>query len=225
VANLIYVIDVIVAPVSLHIAMAKVMLIDNVKVASQNVSMYGTGAYTGEIAAEHLVDFGLEWTLVGHSERRGLFNEDDATVAKKVGNALDAGLSVILCIGESLEHRESGSTNDILQGQLDAVKTSVKDWSKIVVAYEPVWAIGTGKTATPEMAQETHAFIRSWINDNVTEEAAAATRIIYGGSVNDKNAKDLIGQADLDGFLVGGASLTVAFKTIVGAANDHHGTQ
>jgi triosephosphate isomerase len=225
VANLIYVIDVIVAPVSLHIAMAKVMLIDNVKVASQNVSMYGTGAYTGEIAAEHLVDFGLEWTLVGHSERRGLFNEDDATVAKKVGNAWDAGLSVILCIGESLEHRESGSTNDILQGQLDAVKTSVKDWSKIVVAYEPVWAIGTGKTATPEMAQETHAFIRSWINDNVTEEAAAATRIIYGGSVNDKNAKDLIGQADLDGFLVGGASLTVAFKTIVGAANDHHGTQ
>jgi triosephosphate isomerase len=224
-ANLIYVIEVVVAPVSLHIAMAKVMLIDNVKVASQNVSMYGTGAYTGEIAAEHLVDFGLEWTLVGHSERRGLFHEDDATVAKKVGNALDAGLSVILCIGESLEHRESGSTNDILEGQLDAVKTSIKDWSKIVVAYEPVWAIGTGKTATPEMAQETHAFIRSWINDNVTEEAAAATRIIYGGSVNDKNAKDLIGQVDLDGFLVGGASLTVAFKTIVGAANDHHGTQ
>jgi triosephosphate isomerase (TIM) len=203
--------------------MAKVMLQDNVKVASQNVSVYGTGAYTGEIAAEQLVDFGIEWTLVGHSERRAYFHEDNSTVAKKVSNALDAGVSVILCIGETLDQRESGSTNDILKEQLDAVKESVKDWSKVVIAYEPVWAIGTGKTATPEMAQETHAFIRQWINESVSAETGASTRIIYGGSVNDKNAKDLIGQADLDGFLVGGASLTAAFKVIVAAANDHHG--
>lgn len=217
-------IEVIVAPVSLHIAMAKVMLQDNVKVAAQNISAHGTGAYTGEIAAEQLVDFGLEWTIIGHSERRTLFNEDNETVAKKVANAQEVGLNVILCIGESLEQRESNSTNDVLKEQLNSAKDSVKDWSKIVIAYEPIWAIGTGKVASTEQAQETHQYIRSWVTENVSEETATSTRIIYGGSVNDKNCKDLIGQADLDGFLVGGASLKPAFQTIVTTANEHHGT-
>jgi triosephosphate isomerase (TIM) len=217
-------VDVIVSPISLHIAMAKVMLQDNVKVAAQNISMYGTGAYTGEIAAEQLVDFGVEWTLIGHSERRTLFHEDNETVAKKVSLALEVGLNVILCIGETLEQRENGSTNDVLKAQLDTAKDSIKDWNKIVIAYEPVWAIGTGKVASPEQAQETHNYIRSWITDNVSEETAKATRIIYGGSVSDKNSKELIEQADLDGFLVGGASLKPAFHTIVQSANEHHGT-
>ena len=217
-------VEVIVAPVSLHIAMAKVMLQDNVKVSAQNISQYGAGAYTGEIAAEQLVDFGVEWTLIGHSERRTLFGEDNAVVAKKVTNSQEAGLNTILCIGETLDQREAEKTNDVLKEQLDAVKEAIKDWSKIVLAYEPVWAIGTGKVATPEQAQETQAYIRSWLTENVSEEVSAATRIMYGGSVNDKNCKDLIGNPDVDGFLVGGASLKPAFHTIVQAASEHHGT-
>lgn len=204
--------------------MAKVMLPDNVQVASQNVSLYDTGAYTGEVAAKQLADFGIDWTLVGHSERRSLFGEDNATVGTKVANSIEAGINVILCIGESLEQRESNSTNDVLKEQLDACKESIKDWSKIVVAYEPVWAIGTGKVATPEQAQETHTYIRQWITENVSEEVAAATRIIYGGSVNEKNCGDLINQSEIDGFLVGGASLKLAYKTIVSTASEHHGT-
>jgi len=171
-----------------------------------------------------LVDFGVNWTIIGHSERRALFHEDNETVGKKVGNALTAGLNVILCIGETLDQRESNSTNDILKAQLDACKESITDWSKIVVAYEPVWAIGTGKVATPEQAQETHTYIRSWLNENISEEVGAATRIIYGGSVNDKNCSDLIDQSEIDGFLVGGAALKLAFKTIVSTASEHHGT-
>lgn len=218
-------IDVIVAPTTLHIAMAKVMVADNVKVASQNVSLYGTGAYTGEIAAEQLTDFGIEWVIIGHSERRALYGEANETVGTKVSNALEAGLNVILCIGETLEQRESNSTNDVLKEQLDACKESVKDWSKVVIAYEPVWAIGTGKVATPEQAQETHTYIRQWITENVSEEVGAATRIIYGGSVNDKNCGDLINQSEIDGFLVGGASLKLAFQKIVSTASEHQGTQ
>lgn len=215
-------IEVVIAPVSLHIAMAKVMVQDNIKVSAQNISMFGEGAYTGEIAASQLVDFGIEWTLIGHSERRTLFHEDNETVAKKVTNAQDANLNVILCIGETLEQRESNATNDVLKEQLDAVKDAIKDWSKIVLAYEPVWAIGTGKTATPEQAQETHEYIRSWVKENVSEDTANATRIIYGGSVNEKNSTELISQKDLDGFLVGGASLKPAFQDIVTSANSHN---
>ena len=203
--------------------MAKVMLQDNVKVACQNISMFGTGAYTGEIAAEQLVDFGIEWTLIGHSERRTLFHEDNETVAKKITLALAAGLNVILCIGETLDQREAGTTNEIIKTQLDTAKDAIKDWSKIVIAYEPVWAIGTGKVATPAQAQEVHNHIRAWLKDSIDEATASATRIIYGGSVNDKNCKDLISQTDVDGFLVGGAALTKAFHTIVEAANNHHG--
>ena len=201
------------------------MLQDNVKVSAQNISYHGTGAYTGEVAAEQLVDFGVEWTILGHSERRSLFHEDSATVGKKVANAQEAGLNTILCIGETLEQREGDKTNEVLKEQLDACKDHIKDWSKIVIAYEPVWAIGTGKVASPDQAQDTHTYIRSWLTESVSEEVAAATRIIYGGSVNDKNCKDLIQQGDLDGFLVGGASLKPAFHTIVEAANEHHGTQ
>lgn len=218
-------IDVVVAPISFHIPAAKVMLQDNVKVSAQNISFHGTGAYTGEVAAEQLVDFGVEWTLLGHSERRSLFHEDSATVGKKVANAQEVGLNTILCIGETLEQREGEQTNEVLKEQLDACKDSIKDWAKIVIAYEPVWAIGTGKVASPDQAQDTHAYIRSWLTESVSEEVAAATRIIYGGSVNDKNCNDLIQQGDLDGFLVGGASLKPAFHTIVEAANEHHGTQ
>lgn len=129
----------------------------------------------------------------------------------------------MICIGEKLEERENGTTNDVLKTQLSAFKDSVKDWSKVVIAYEPVWAIGTGKTATPEMAQETHAYIRSWLTQNCGEEISTSVRIQYGGSVNAKNAADLIAQPDIDGFLVGGASLKPDFNDVIKAVNNVQG--
>ena len=125
------------------------------------------------------------------------------------------------CIGEKLDEREAGKTDDVNARQLAAIRELVDDWSNIVIAYEPVWAIGTGKVATPDQAQEAHVAVRSWLKSNVSAEAADKTRILYGGSVNDKNAGDLIAQGDIDGFLVGGASLKDAFKEIVRACNDH----
>jgi triosephosphate isomerase len=143
--------------------------------------MSTNGAFTGEISAEQLKDFGINWTIIGHSERRSLFGETNEVVAKKSAIALENDLNIILCIGEKLEHREGGKTNEILEEQLNACKDSIKNWSKVVIAYEPVWAIGTGVNASPEQAQETHESIRKWLNDNVSDEVANATRIIYGG--------------------------------------------
>ena len=143
-------------------------------------------------------------------------------VAKKLVKAQSLNLNVILCLGESEEQRDEGSTNDHLKCQLDAIRDSVQDWSRVVLAYEPIWAIGTGKTATPEIAEETHAYIRSWLTENVGEEIAASTRIQYGGSVNAKNAGELIAQPNIDGFLVGGASLKTDFLDIINAANNHN---
>ena len=130
-------------------------------------------------------------------------------------------MNAIVCIGEKLEEREAGLTHDVLKASLDAIKPVVKDWSRIVIAYEPVWAIGTGKTASPEVAQEAHEYIRKWVQTNAGDSVAHATRIIYGGSVTDSNAESLIGQKDIDGFLVGGASLTEKFGTIVEIASKH----
>jgi len=203
--------EVVVAPISIHIASVKALLNENIKVAAQNMSQTGNGAFTGEISGEQLKDFEIEWVILGHSERRTHYNETNEIVAAKVARAQQLGLNAMVCLGESLEQREDGSTNDHLKTQLDAIKPSVTDWSKIVLAYEPIWAIGTGKTATPEIAEETHQYIRSWLHDNISEEVAAATRIQYGGSANAKNAADLIAQPNIDGFLVGGASLKPDF--------------
>merc|ERR1711964_742557 len=137
--------------------------------------------------------------------------------ANKTKAALDGGIGVIFCCGESLEQRESGKTIDVVTAQLEAVKDKVQDWSKVVIAYEPIWAIGTGKVATTEQAQEVHAAIRKWLKDSVSSEAADNTRIIYGGSVSEKNCCDLSEQPDVDGFLVGGASLKPAFVDIINA--------
>lgn len=215
-------VEVVVAPIALHIASAKAMLNSNVLVAAQNIGGSGNGAFTGEISAEQVKDFGLEWTLVGHSERRKLNGETDEMVAAKTARAQANGLKVILCIGETLEQREAGQTNDVIKTQLDAVKSSVASWANLVIAYEPVWAIGTGKTATPAIAQDAHAYVRSWLSENVSAEVAAATRIQYGGSANAGNCADLISQQDIDGFLVGGASLKPEFGTIVKTVSEHH---
>jgi len=168
-----------------------------------------------------LNDFGINWTILGHSERRHVFGESDEVVAQKVRQALDHDLKVMACIGEKIDEREAGRTNDVNSRQLAAIRELVDDWSNVVVAYEPVWAIGTGLTATPQQAQEAHDFVRGWIKNNVSEKAANETRIMYGGSVTDKNAAELIAMEDVDGFLVGGASLKDAFKVIVDACDKH----
>ena len=167
-----------------------------------------------------LRDFGLDWVILGHSERRHVFGESDEVVASKVKVALDEGLNVMACIGEKLDEREAGQTDAVNARQLQAIRDQVDDWSKIVIAYEPVWAIGTGVTASPDQAQEAHDVVRGWLRSNVSEEAANDTRILYGGSVTDKNAEELITKPDVDGFLVGGASLKDAFRDIVRACDE-----
>jgi len=207
--------EVIIAPPALYLLLAREHLRKGIEVAAQNVFNKPNGAFTGEISAEQLLDSGISWALVGHSERRVVLGEDDKFIASKTKVALDGGLSVILCIGETLEQRESNKTLSVVTSQLTAVANEIKDWSKIVIAYEPVWAIGTGKVASTEQAQEVHSAIRKWLGERVSKEAAETTRIIYGGSVSEKNCSELAKQEDIDGFLVGGASLKPAFVDII----------
>ena len=212
-------VEVVVAPISVHLTSVKALVNPNIQVSCQNMSATGAGAFTGEIAGEQIKDLDIQWVIIGHSERRTLFGEDDSIVAAKVARAQALGLKAMVCVGESLEIREAGTTNDFLKDQLTAFKDSITDWSSIVLAYEPIWAIGTGKTATPEIAESTCAYIRSWVAENVSAEVAQAVRIQYGGSVGAKNAADLISQENIDGFLVGGAALKPDFLSIISAAN------
>ena len=189
----------------------------NVKVGAQNMSFEDEGAYTGEISPRMLKDF-CEYVILGHSERRQYFGEDDEIVNKKVKKALEHGLKPILCIGETLEERDGDKTFDIIESQL---KKSLKnmdknDMKKIIIAYEPIWAIGTGKTATPEQAEDVHVFIRKVIKKSYGDEIASELRILYGGSVKPDNVKTLMEKEDIDGALVGGASLDAeSFSGIV----------
>ncbi|KAG2195279.1 hypothetical protein INT47_005054 [Mucor saturninus] len=207
--------EVVVAPTALHIDRVHAGLKKEIKVAAQNAYLKASGAYTGEISPQMLKDLGLEWVILGHSERRQYFRESDELVGQKTAFALEAGLSVIACIGEKLEEREANITNDVVARQMKAIAAEIKDWSKVVVAYEPVWAIGTGKVASPEQAQDVHEFLRQWLAENVSQKAADETRILYGGSVNGGNCKTLGGKPDIDGFLVGGASLKPEFGEII----------
>ncbi|KAK4691257.1 triosephosphate isomerase (TIM), partial [Lecanoromycetidae sp. Uapishka_2] len=207
--------EVVIAPPGLFLLLVREHLKSEIEVCSQNVFDKPNGAFTGEISAEQLSDSKIGWALCGHSERRVILKEDDQFIASKTAAALDGGLGVILCCGETLEQREADKTIDVVTTQLKAVADKTKDWSRIVVAYEPVWAIGTGKVASTEQAQEVHAAIRKWLGEVVSKEAAEKTRIIYGGSVSEKNCKELAKQEDIDGFLVGGASLKPAFVDII----------
>lgn len=175
-----------------------------VALGAQNLSEKSSGAYTGEVSAEMLVDCGARYVIVGHSERRHLYGESSELVAEKFAAAKSAGLIPMFCIGETLQQREAGKTLEVIAEQIQAVVAlGLQDtWKGAVVAYEPVWAIGTGKTATPEQAQEVHQFIRQQLGD-----AGPETQILYGGSVKAANAKELFAQADIDGALVGGAAL------------------
>ena len=176
-----------------------------VAIGAQNLSAYQSGAYTGEVSAEMLRDLGCMYVIIGHSERRTLYAEDDSQLVRKLQRAVDCGLTPIFCVGETLQQRESSQTEAVLAQQLSAV-ASVLESTSFVLAYEPVWAIGTGKNATPEQAQQTHKFLRERLTDCLGE-TANGIRIIYGGSVNPDNAKALFAERDIDGGLVGGASL------------------
>jgi triosephosphate isomerase (TIM) len=181
----------------------------NVKVGAQNISWAESGAYTGEISADMLKEVGVEFVIIGHSERRQYFGETDETVNMRTKAALAAGLKPIVCIGELLEEREGGKTEVVLERQVreGLVGLSAEDMANTVVAYEPVWAIGTGKTATAEMAQETQAFVRSVVVNMFGSEVAEGLRIQYGGSMKPENSGELVAQADIDGGLIGGAAL------------------
>ena len=182
----------------------------DIKLGAQNLFWEEKGAFTGEVSAQMLKDANCEYVIIGHSERRSIFKETNAYVNKKLKAALKAELIPIVCVGERLEERQQNKAFDIIsvqiQGALEGL--SADDLNKIIIAYEPVWAIGTGQVATPEQAQEVHAFIRKLISDNFGAEVAAKIRIQYGGSVKAENIKTLISQPDIDGALVGGASLS-----------------
>ncbi len=193
----------------------------NIHVGAQNVHFKESGAYTGEISAAMLCECGVEYVIIGHSERRQYFAETDETVNLRTKAALAAGLKVILCLGEVLAERQSGITNEIvsMQTKLDLAGISAEELKNVIIAYEPVWAIGTGLTATPEQADETCGVIRDTIAALYGAEAAADITIQYGGSMNDKNAAELLSKENVDGGLIGGASLkTDAFTAIVDAA-------
>jgi triosephosphate isomerase (TIM) len=190
----------------------------NIKVGAQNVYWEDSGAFTGEISAAMLKPLNVTYVIVGHSERRQFFGDTDETVNKKIKSVLRQGLLPIVCIGESLQERENGTTMDVIQSQCEGslAGLTVEDMEKITLAYEPIWAIGTGKTATADQAQEVHAFIRAWLFKKFGADAANTVRIQYGGSVKADNTVELLSQKDIDGALVGGASLKAdAFSGIV----------
>lgn len=198
----------VIFPPAVYLPMAeKILAHSHIKLGAQNVYPAEAGAFTGELSASMLSDFGCRYVLVGHSERRHLFHEDEKFVAEKFHHVKDHDMIPVLCLGETLDEREKGLTEAVLARQLLAVTENRSNiFKNCVVAYEPVWAIGTGRTASPEEAQETHAFIRNLVAE-INENDARQLTIIYGGSVNQQNARSLFAMPDVDGGLVGGASL------------------
>jgi triosephosphate isomerase len=202
--------DIVLAPTFTSLqTVAEAIKGTNVALAAQNVFWEDKGAFTGEISAEMLLDSGCKYVIIGHSERRQYFGETDETVNKKVRQALNKGLLPIVCVGELLSEREAGKANDVIDRQITGALKGVAaaEMQKIVIAYEPVWAIGTGKTASPDQANEIHAFIRQKVKAMYTAEVSDGLRIQYGGSVTPDNVSQLMAKPDIDGALVGGASL------------------
>lgn len=210
-------IDIVAAPSFIYLSKAVDALSGKCDVAAQNCGLQD-GAFTGEISPGMLVDAGVPWVILGHSERRHKFGETDELIGEKVTKAQEAGLKVIACIGETLGQREAGETKDVCVAQLQAIAEKVVDWNATVIAYEPVWAIGTGKTASPEQAQSVHKMLRQYISEVYSPDVANKVRIIYGGSVKPANAAALGSEPDIDGYLVGGCSLKLDdFNEIVEA--------
>lgn len=212
--------EVVVSPPAVYLSYVRERLNAQIGVAAQNCCKVEKGAFTGETSTAMIKDVGCEWVILGHSERRHVFNESNELIGEKVGFALSSGLKLIPCVGEKLDEREANRTDEVCFSQMQAIAKNVKDvadWQRIVIAYEPVWAIGTGKVATPAQAQETHKSIRQWLAKNVNADVAKSVRILYGGSVTAGNCKELAQQPDVDGFLVGGASLKPEFINIIDA--------
>ena len=194
-----------IAPQTLHLSLVKELAGNKFKVGAQNCAYENSGAFTGETSPAALNDMGIDFVIIGHSERRSIYNEDHATLNIKTKRALENSLTVIFCIGETLEQREAGKVEAVLKEQLSQGLKDINS-DKVIIAYEPVWAIGTGVTASPGQAQEAHAFIRSYLREE-TSFNADETIILYGGSVNPANVKELLSCSDIDGGLVGGASI------------------
>ena len=195
----------------------------NIILAAQNVSATGTGAYTGEYTAEMLKSCGVDFTLIGHSERREYYGDSNEVVVEKISRSIEAGLGVVLCCGEPLDIRDAGTHQEMIAGQLDSALANISDVDpeKFVIAYEPIWAIGTGRTATAEQAGKMHTFIRHWLEEKFGAERASQISILYGGSCNPLNANDLFSNEDVDGGLIGGASLNPSdFCQIIQAAGE-----
>ena len=213
---------VIVAPTFINLASAVEHLeFTNIEVAAQNMHQAANGAYTGEISADMLQSIGVNTVILGHSERRSHFHETDAIVSFKTDTALQNGMEVIFCIGEELKDRQAGNHFNVVENQLRDGLFHIRhiDWEKIILAYEPVWAIGTGETASPEQAQEMHAFIRETVLEKYGIDVAENVSILYGGSVKPDNAREIFSKPDVDGGLVGGASLNAAdFAAIAASA-------
>ncbi|CCW62522.1 unnamed protein product [Phytomonas sp. EM1] len=207
----------VVAPTFLHIALVQSKLSHPKFAISAQNAIAKSGAFTGEVSMPILRDQGVQWLILGHSERRAYYGETNEIVAGKVRDAYAQGFSIIACIGETLQEREANLTAKVVLEQTKAIAKllPLEAWSKIVLAYEPVWAIGTGKVATPEQAQEVHALLRQWVKENVSAAVAEKLRILYGGSVTAKNARELYQKKDVNGFLVGGASLKADFLQII----------
>ena len=214
--------DVIVCPPFTSLSEVRSLIKNTpIKLGAQNVYFENEGAFTGEISAGMLKSVGCEYVIIGHSERRTIFGETDELVNKKIKKALSSGLKVIFCIGESLAQREEGITNNVVESQLQKGLDGISsdELQNVIIAYEPIWAIGTGKTATPEQAQEVHAFIRKYIAGKYSKESAEKLVIQYGGSVKPDNASSLLSQPDIDGALVGGACLKAdSFLSIIASA-------
>ncbi len=212
-------VEVVVCPPFISLTTVRDVIADsNIELGAQNLYWEKSGAFTAEISAPMLKSAGCTFVIIGHSERRTYFNETDETVNKRIFAALDEGLKPIVCVGETLEEREAEKTFDVIKTQISdgLAHLSQEQMASIVIAYEPVWAIGTGKTATKEQAQEVHAFIRKLLAELFGEATAEATRIQYGGSVKPENASELMNQPDIDGALVGGAALKAdSFAKIV----------
>ncbi len=215
--------DVLIFPPALYTRHAHEFLRNassGIQLGVQDVAATTDGAFTGEVSASMAKVAGADYALVGHSERRSYFHEDGAVLLEKTKRSLEHGLNVVFCCGEVLEDRKSGQHFDVVERQLHEVLSGLNnsEWDQITIAYEPVWAIGTGETATPEQAQEMHAFIRNWVKEQQGDARAAVVRILYGGSMKPDNAAALLQQPDVDGGLIGGASLKAdQFTAIISA--------
>ncbi|XP_030605531.1 triosephosphate isomerase B-like [Archocentrus centrarchus] len=210
-------VEVVCAAPTIYLDMTRSKLDPKFGMAAQNCYIVPSGGFTGEISPAMIKDCDINWVILGHSTRRHIFGESNELIGKKIAHAQENSLGVIVCIGETLDEKERGITDEVIFAQTKAIADNVKDWSKVVIAYEAGWAIGTGKSATPQHVQNIHEKVREWLKTNVSEPVANSVRIIYGGSVRGDSCRELATQKDIDGFIVGKGSLKPEFVDIVNA--------